>query len=244
MVFCINCGHALAEGAHFCGNCGVAIGEANTETSQRKTVYDGEVYKCPNCAEILNSFMPSCPGCGYELRGAKGASVVKEFAEKLEKIENTREVGERGFFTEILSALDAEKLNKTDEGKINLIRSFSIPNTKEDILEFMILAASNIDLKLYGKENRSGINSPQRSISDAWLAKFEQAYEKAKFSFSGYPDFMNIKEIYEKKMIRLEEEKRNKKISERNAIIIFLVLFLAIFAFCIIMIFLHEYFPS
>lgn len=244
MGFCINCGHALAEGAHFCGNCGVAIGEANTETSQRKTVYDGEVYKCPNCAEILNSFMPSCPGCGYELRGAKGASVVKEFAEKLEKIENTREVGERGFFTEILSALDAEKLNKTDEGKINLIRSFSIPNTKEDILEFMILAASNIDLKLYGKENRSGINSPQRSISDAWLAKFEQAYEKAKFSFSGYPDFMNIKEIYEKKMIRLEEEKRNKKISERNAIIIFLVLFLAIFAFCIIMIFLHEYFPS
>lgn len=244
MGFCINCGHALAEGAHFCGNCGVAIGEANTETSQRKTVYDGEVYKCPNCAEILNSFMPSCPGCGYELRGAKGASVVKEFAEKLEKIENTREVGERGFFTEILSALDAEKFNKTDEGKINLIRSFSIPNTKEDILEFMILAASNIDLKLYGKENRSGINSPQRSISDAWLAKFEQAYEKAKFSFSGYPDFMNIKEIYEKKMIRLEEEKRNKKISERNAIIIFLVLFLAIFAFCIIMIFLHEYFPS
>ncbi|PKZ96004.1 zinc ribbon domain-containing protein [Streptococcus parasanguinis] len=240
MGFCIECGHALAEGAHFCGNCGVAIGEAHTESEQRKTVYDGELHKCPNCAEILNSFMPSCPSCGYELRGAKGASVVKEFAEKLEKIENTREEEKRGFFTEILSALDAEKLNKTDEGKINLIRSFSIPNTKEDILEFMILAASNIDLKLYGEENRAGINSPQRSISDAWLAKFEQAYEKAKFSFSGYPDFMSIKEIYENKMIRLEEEKRNKKISERNALIILL----AIPVVCVILLLLLEYFPS
>ena len=191
MGFCIKCGSTLAEGAHFCGNCGVEIGEAHTESGQRKTVYDGEVYKCPNCAEILNSFMPFCPSCGYELRGAKGASVVKEFAEKLEKIEKTREIPKRDFFTGILAVLDEEKLNKTDEGKINLIRSFSIPNTKEDILEFMILAASNIDLKLYGKENTAGINSPQRSISDAWLAKFEQAYEKAKFSFYGYPDIIS-----------------------------------------------------
>ena len=184
--------------------------------------------------------MPSCPSCGYELRGAKGASVVKEFAEKLEKIENTREVEKRGFFTEILSALDAEKLNKTDEGKINLIRSFSIPNTKEDILEFMILAASNIDLKLYGEENRAGINSPQRSISDAWLAKFEQAYEKAKFSFSGYPDFMSIKEIYENKMIRLEEEKRNKKISERNA----MILLISIPVVCFIVLIWLQYYQK
>ncbi|RHK66625.1 zinc ribbon domain-containing protein [Streptococcus parasanguinis] len=238
MGFCIKCGSTLAEGAHFCGNCGVEIGEAHTESGQRKTVYDGEVYKCPNCAEILNSFMPFCPSCGYELRGAKGASVVKEFAEKLEKIEKTREIPKRDFFTGILAVLDEEKLNKTDEGKINLIRSFSIPNTKEDILEFMILAASNIDLKLYGKENTAGINSPQRSISDAWLAKFEQAYEKAKFSFYGYPDFMNIKEIYEKKMIQLEEEKRRKKNSERNSII----LLVAIFVVLIILGLLQEYF--
>lgn len=241
MGFCTNCGHSLTEGARFCSDCGVAIGETNTDSTQRKTVYDGELHKCPNCAEILNSFMPSCPSCGYELRGAKGASVVKGFAEKLEQIENSREVQKRDFSTAILAVFDEDKLNKTDERKINLIRSFSIPNTKEDIIEFMILAASNIDLKLYGVENRAAINSPQRLISDAWLAKFEQAYEKARFSFSGYPDFMNIiKEIYEKKMIQLEEEKRNKKISERNALIILL----AIVAFCFIMLALHEYFPS
>ena len=121
-----------------------------------------------------------------------------------------------------------------------MIRSFSIPNTKEDILEFMILAASNIDLKLYGEEDRAGINSPQRLISDAWLAKFEQAYEKARFSFSGYPDFVNIKEIYEKKMIRLEEEKRNKKISERNA----MILLISIPVVCLIVLIWLQYYKK
>ena len=146
MGFCINCGQTLAEGAHFCSNCGFAVGETNTGTSQRKTVYDGELYKCPNCAERLDSFMTVCPTCGYELRGAKGSSVVKEFAEKLEQIESLRTDANKVY--SVIGDIFG-KFNKTDEQKINLIRSFSIPNTKEDILEFMILAASNIDLKLY-----------------------------------------------------------------------------------------------
>ena len=91
MGFCIKCGHALAEGAHFCGNCGVAIGEAHTESEQRKSVYDGELHKCPNCAEMLNSFMSSCPSCGYEVRGSKSKSRVDELATKLELAESAEQ---------------------------------------------------------------------------------------------------------------------------------------------------------
>ena len=41
----------------------------------------------------------------------------------------------------------SEKLIKTNdiEQQVLLIRSYPIPNTKEDILEFMILAKSNFD---------------------------------------------------------------------------------------------------
>ena len=118
MGFCTNCGQAFAEGAHFCSNCGTAKGE--TDTSQRKTVYDGELYKCPNCAERLDSFMSFCPTCGYELRGARTQSRVEELANKLEQTENV-------------------------EQKIGIIRNFYIPNTKEDIYEFVILATSNMN---------------------------------------------------------------------------------------------------
>lgn len=225
MGFCINCGQTLAEGAHFCSNCGVALGETNTEASSRKTVYDGELYKCPNCAERLDSFMTVCSTCGYELRGAKGASVVKEFAEKLEQIESVRI--EANKFNSVMEGVFG-KFNKTDEQKINLIRSFSIPNTKEDIVEFVILAASNIDLRLYGFSGGDP-NSSQRAISDAWLAKFEQAYDKARFSFSNSPDFLNIKEIYDQKMRQLKREKRNQTLIILSMVLFLLFVFTALF---------------
>lgn len=66
MAFCINCGQELAEGAKFCANCGKAVTGEST-ISQRKTVYEGNLHKCPNCGEVLNSFVTNCPTCGHEI---------------------------------------------------------------------------------------------------------------------------------------------------------------------------------
>ena len=131
---------------------------------------------------------------------------MKEFTDKLEQIEQMRETQKSHSFIGKLYGSDGQ-LNKTDEQKISLIRSFSIPNTKEDIFEFMILAASNIDLKLYGLGNQGVITASQRAVSDAWLSKFEQAYEKASFSFATSPDFRVIKDIYDKKLKQLKRKK-------------------------------------
>ena len=206
MAFCMNCGQHLPEGAKFCSNCGTATGEVKGESSQRKTVYDGELHKCPNCGEIINAFVTICPACNYEVRGAKASSIVKEFADKLEQIERTREDQKSHSFIGKLYGSDGQ-LNKTDEQKISLIRSFSIPNTKEDIFEFMILAASNIDLKLYGLGDKGVITASQKAVSDAWLAKFEQAYEKASFAFVTSHDFLGIKDIHDKKIKQLKRKK-------------------------------------
>ena len=157
MGFCINCVDALFEGAHFCSGCGVAIGEAHTESEQRKSVYDGELHKCPNCAEMLNSFMSSCPSCGYELRGSKSKSRVDELATKLELAESA-------------------------EQKISIIRNFYIPNTKEDIYEFVILATSNMNSYNYDYE--------------AWDVKLQQAYQKATLSFGNTQEFHYIHQLY------------------------------------------------
>ena len=40
---------------------------------------------------------------------------------------------------------DQNEVNETDQKKINLIRSYVIPNTKEDLFEFLVLASSNIN---------------------------------------------------------------------------------------------------
>lgn len=91
MAFCTNCGRQLAEGAKFCFECGAKVGNsAGTRAEARKNVYDGEIYRCPNCGDILDAYESVCQTCGYERRGAKATGSVQELAKKIEQIELQR----------------------------------------------------------------------------------------------------------------------------------------------------------
>lgn len=208
MKYCINCGQALADGAKFCANCGKTVGAPQSETTeQRKTVYEGEIHKCPNCGEVLPSFTRNCPVCGYELREAKAASSVKEFALKLETIESQRifEPRPKGLLG---SANAREHISKTDEQKISLIKNFSIPNTTEDMLEFMILATSNVDVKIFDSFYNSRISKSERAISEAWLSKMEQVYEKASYSQGDPQAIKQIQTLYDNLHTKVKKSRR------------------------------------
>lgn len=200
--FCTQCGNVLTEKARFCDSCGAPVEIKSTEgyvtepqgEETRKTVYEGKLFKCPNCGEVLNSFTSNCPACGYELRGTKAVSSVREFAAKLEAIEAKRESMRANPIRDLYFGKAA---TKTDEQKISLIKSFSIPNTKEDLYEFLILASSNINTDMYD----SGTIRPtdvRLAVSDAWRAKFDQAYQKAKLVFAGDSRLAEIEKLYEK----------------------------------------------
>lgn len=173
MAFCINCGQELAEGAKFCAGCGTAV-----PAVQRKTVFDGEIHKCPNCGEVLESFVAVCPACGCEFRGTSTTNAGQEFVAKIDAA-------------------------ATGYQKETIIRNFPIPNTKEDIFEFMILASSN----LIGESNES--------IFNAWLAKFEQCYQKAKLSFGNDADFSKIQILYEQ---TTKQVNKTRRMQEANKI--------------------------
>lgn len=187
MAFCTKCGNELNENARFCSNCGTEIKEKNED--KRKMVFDGKIHKCPSCGEILKSFITNCPTCGFELRDVKVSSAVKELALKLEEIESKREEKKKKFDRLTWT----ESLSKTDEQKISLIRSFVIPNTKEDLYEFLFLSQSNIEIDLY---NNTQIKTARLAVSDAWKAKFEQAYQKAKILFKDDDRMIEIDSMY------------------------------------------------
>lgn len=200
-MFCKNCGQQLVEDSKFCHKCGTPAVVNDTENeNSRKTVYDGEIHKCPNCGEVLDSFTKNCPQCGFELRGAKAVSSVSELAMKLEQIEKQRDKKKSSIFTQ------STAMSKTDEQKINLIKNFPIPNTKEDIMEFMILASSNIFSDVDNK------TLAEKELSKAWNAKFEQAYNKAKILFEGDLDFNKIQGIHERKSKKLKSKEREPAI--------------------------------
>lgn len=193
MAFCSNCGHKLADGAKFCGNCGVRVGEVVNESksepeSERKTFYEGEIHKCPQCGEVLNSFTGNCPSCGYELRGTAVASSVQKFTEQLAEIESKRE--EQSWKSFLQQKLSGRRLSPVDEAKISLIQSFPIPTTKEDILEFITLAAAN-----------SKIVNPIE-LGAAWGMKLTQGCNKAALLFADDEEFLKTLEHITHRKIR------------------------------------------
>lgn len=165
VFYCANCGHKFSKKDVFCRNCGTEVKEMK---KSRESIYEGRIHKCPRCGEVLNSFSSKCLTCGYELRGITGSSVVNDFSIKLDKIDSI-------------------------ERKIELISNFYIPNTKEDIYEFFILAVSQL-------------NSGSYKTINAWEVKLEQAYHKARLIFGDSSEFKYLNDLYNKTL-----KKKNKK---------------------------------
>lgn len=175
MAFCRNCGIQMKEESKFCSECGASVEQIDWDSKSRENVFDGEIHKCPNCGERLNSFEMICISCGYELRGKKATYSVQLF------------------YNELCRAIDLKK-------KDSMIRNFPIPNTKEDVLEFLILASSNV------------IGEDDKDIFDAWIAKFEQVYKKAQLLFKNEKDVKKIQELHDEFYINVYNEKTKKNI--------------------------------
>lgn len=159
MAYCTNCGSKLNNNAKFCSECGCSLNDKNSkreEGEKRKVYYEGDIYKCPNCGETLDSFVGKCPSCGYEIRGKRNSEAIDNF---IRKINNTY----------------------SESQKIDIIKNFVVPNTKEDILQFIILAKSNI---LKEDLNQDGfLSEEEKKLSNAWFTLAEQCYSKAKIIF-------------------------------------------------------------
>lgn len=227
--FCSYCGTKLDEGARFCKGCGEPVGAGTAADAQprnatraphsaplsgnpteRKTVYEGTVHKCPNCGEVLASFVSVCPTCAHEIRDTKSSTAVRELALKLERIEAQKmpTFEEKKSVMKMVFGKDFNEEDEAEEAqerfdeqkaqeKATLIINFSVPNTKEDILEFMILASSNINIK----------NGVDDVVTQAWISKLEQVYQRARLIMGNSQDFAIIQNIYEQKRSELKSRK-------------------------------------
>ena len=194
MLHCTNCGTPLNPGAKFCNMCGIQV-SVEDEYSKRQTVYEGKIHKCPNCGQAVEAFQDDCPFCGYQFRDVQGTSSVKELADKLEKVTNEKGIG--GFINTLYTGVSTKVQNQ-----VQLIQNFAIPNTSEDLWEFLILASSNIQVSSYEQKSSSA-----KALSDAWRAKFDQAYHKAMLVIDDPDDINRIKELYSSKTKEIKNAK-------------------------------------
>lgn len=212
--FCKNCGKPIEQTSSSVppkANFGAFENKIFMEKpiTERKIVYEGKIHKCPNCGENLKSFITNCPSCGHEVRDGISISSVQEFAIKLGNIENKQmPFSEKSSIMKTLIGRDlkkededenARKLfeNQKSQEKATLIINFSIPNTREDIMEFMLLASSNIDAR----------HSVNDVVSKAWITKLDQVYQKAKISMGNGSDFEQIEHVYCEKKRQITDRK-------------------------------------
>ena len=189
MAFCTSCGGSIAPETKFCPECGKSTSADSASGIQRKQEFAGSIIKCPNCGEVLKSFQATCPSCAFELRETKASGSVQKLADKLEALETTR--AQR-------SAADEDfDDSKIISQEIKLIQHCPIANTREDILEFFILASANMN--------------SDHDIAKAWEAKCEQAYQKARLLLKSSADISEIEAIYIK-VVRKGKAAKIKKV--------------------------------
>ena len=200
--FCTKCGAKMDQDDLFCQFCGAKSKRKKTQVSTKKGSKTKEEasYKCPNCGSSLESYTSNCPYCHTEIRNIKSSEAMEKFSKGLEKIrskEMPKYDGKESLLKKTIG-IDLSKdvkareefednfKNKINEKIADYINNYPVPNSKEDLVEFMILVTSNVNSK----------NDDPVVIKKAWESKMEQIYKKSKITLKNQSDIKIIDDLY------------------------------------------------
>jgi len=176
--------------------------KAAADAAPKASNKEGEMKKCPHCGTPITSFRTTCQECGYEFRNleaVKSAAVLFEQIKGLE-MEKTRELAlhennknkqleafggvysserrkERDDLTRRLNESGKTIVKKFSEAKISLIKLYAVPNTKQDLIEFLTMAVAAVSIN-DNDDDDDDVNGVLRKEGEAWLKKTDQIYQK------------------------------------------------------------------
>lgn len=168
----------------------------------QKTNKEGDVKKCPSCGAPVESFKTKCADCGHEYRGSKSSNSASQLFVELTKIEDE----ERNRPREKVSFFNIDGGNFYMEQSIanrisTTVSSFPVPNTKEDIFEFLAVALPQTKIKLQKLMFKTApIDRPKEIIKNAWQSKCEQVIMKARMSMKDDRKTLEEIEVYAKQL--------------------------------------------
>lgn len=174
----------------------------------RKQEFVGTIRKCPNCGTQLPGLTAVCPQCGYEITGIGAVGSVREFFKTYQN-------------------------ERSAERRLDLVKNYPVPNTKEDIIEFALLAAQQVKSLL---ASVSAITPPQRSslkenvskqdFFSAWKGKLEQINMKADIVFAN--DIKTLEQIHKIITDVIKSEEKEKRDSRKREMSVWLPLIIII----------------
>ena len=185
----------------------------------------GDVKKCPNCGEPVEPMAVKCSACGYEFRNVEALKSSQRLAEKLEAINEAY----RGKKIEQNMGFGMKQdvtIFEVGREQVTAIKSFPVPTTKEDLLDFAI--------SMQSKWNSSTLSDRLAGLESAYKAKYDECVNKAQILFPNDPMFQGVFEQYQadKKNIWANMSTQKKALLGLVLFIVLSILSMIIIAIC------------
>lgn len=179
----------------------------SAQPSAPKSEKYGDVRKCPACGAIVPSMAAKCPECGYEFTNVEANSSTRLLMQKIDEIqaqyaELTANVDNKDEST--IRTRGYQVKRQLNDRTAQLIQNFPIPNTREDLIEFLTLCIGNSKADSIMLDG----NDP---VTPAWRKKLQQVIAKVKVALPNNQQAQELIEEYEGK--RENSKKKGKKIA-------------------------------
>lgn len=148
----------------------------------------GDVKKCPNCGEPVEPMAVKCSACGYEFRNVEALKSSQRLAEKLEAIDEAYR-GKKIEHNVGFGMKEDRTIFEVGREQVTAIKSFPVPTTKEDLLDFAI--------SMQSKWKSSTMGDDQLGLKSAYKAKYDECVNKAQILFPNDPMFQGVFEQYQ-----------------------------------------------
>jgi hypothetical protein len=152
----------------------------------------GDIKKCPSCGAIVESFSTRCTDCGHSFTNIQANASVQKLFDMINELESKRGDDEtnplKAFGSAISKSFGVSVGDRINNQKKELISNFPVPNTKDDIIEFLTLAlpkarkAGNFFTSGTFNTPANDRNKIHNEFVSVWKNKCEQIIMKARFS--------------------------------------------------------------
>lgn len=154
-----------------------------TTQNPTKSNKEGDLKKCPSCGAPVQSFSTKCSDCGHEFRNIKASHSILNLFELITQAEAEERGAARNQSGVMWNLMGVFQLETQVANRIaTVIASFPIPNTKEDILEFLSQAISKSETKSFFQIPQTDVRNNHNKVASAWKNKCQEIVMKARFS--------------------------------------------------------------
>ena len=180
-------------------------------STKQKSSKVGDIMTCPACGSSVNAMELNCSECGHEFRNVSSSDSLDHLKSEIKKIhKNAMEADPEGgkigkWFAKTFGEDKEEKLCDSLKNQSNFIRNHNFGNSKEEILDHLTHASSQItsynneirdiqkridsdDDELYDEE----LLHANQKVKNAWITLIEQCKTKATL---GIKDEAELKKI-------------------------------------------------